>query len=176
MSRGRAETSCAHGVHIACTACAYTFQSGNPDLIHESGPEGDDHKFCRYPISETSNAVKKLIRVSLAIGAFLLVAGLLAYNALFPPVLTPPPIGRDLPAGFRVAEQVFQQRVEEQFNTGMRTSDLITELERQGFVISENIAQFEKSAFPCMLVWAIYWDDENGTATNLGAVYSGLCL
>ena len=117
-------------------------------------------------------------RIALVSGICVLLLAVLAYNALFSPFIQPPHIGQDLPSNFQAADQEFKQRVEDQLNTGMSVEKLLAELEQQGFNISETsqYALFEKSQFPCTLIWRIHWDDDSGTATNLTAIYGGSCL
>ena len=101
-----------------------------------------------------------------------------AYIELFSPFTIIPTLGRDLPENIEAANAEFERRVLAQYPLPFPQGELISELDAQGFAISEDIrmAEFTKQQFPCNLIWRIKWEIENSSIVELDAVYGGICL
>ena len=124
--------------------------------------------------------MKIIKRIAVGVGCIMLIIVAFGYNALFSPFVRPPPIGRDLPSNFRAADEEFQSRVSEQL-LGKDIAEIRSQLTEQGFEITDNVegrtfARFEKSSFPCTLVWNIHWEEQNGSVVDLKSLYGGICL
>lgn len=100
------------------------------------------------------------------------------YLLLFPPLPFPPEIGRGLPSAFSDADKEFARRVAIQFPMPITEAELAARLEDQEFTVDlkNGNAHFEKTRFPCTLIWRVYWKTLNGSASDLGSKYGGSCL
>jgi hypothetical protein len=93
---------------------------------------------------------------------------------------TVPPIIRSVTPGFFQhgvpnQEDAFRQRVKAAFPDTMAESDLIAQLQHQGFdgpfpTRSGKSVTFEHASFPCRLTWSISWHtEEPGLASKVDA-------
>ncbi|SFP20313.1 hypothetical protein SAMN04488056_1301 [Cohaesibacter marisflavi] len=100
------------------------------------------------------------------------------YLFLFPPLPRPPQIARGLPSDFAAADEEFRERVFAAYPLPLAVEELTAGLSEQGFSVDteNNFAIFEKSKFPCLLSWRIYWQAEGGSVSGLNSKYGGACL
>jgi hypothetical protein len=119
--------------------------------------------------------LRKMLFWGLALLALFFVGG---YFLLFPPLPIPPEIARGLPSNFVEADREFSRRVSTTFRLPLRVNELTARLGEQGFVVNVETgnALFEKSKFPCTLVWMIHWEAVDDTVSGLASQYGGRCL
>lgn len=132
------------------------------------------------------------------LGAFLafVAIAIAGYLLLFPPYPFPPEIGRNLPAVFTEADLEFQQRLSDRYPLPVKESELLLDLEKQGFEtvdiretglfklvekggqydLPDKMVSFEKQAFPCTLVWSVKWWATGDTVTRIDGKFYGICL
>jgi hypothetical protein len=97
---------------------------------------------------------------------------------------SPPPIGRNLPSQFAEARPVFNQRVTERFPTGSSEQALVTELRREGFVLTaisppdeyQSRATYTAGQIVCKATWTIVWGAADAKITAIAANYGAVCL
>ena len=104
------------------------------------------------------------------------IAIVLFYIILFPPFPLVPEIGRDLKSSLGAPGNEFENRVKERFRDPVLESLLVKDLIDQGFKVFDSQAFFEKTRFPCRLVWRTFWSESAGYATSINAVHSKVCL
>jgi hypothetical protein len=98
---------------------------------------------------------------------------------------SPPPIGRGLPSAFADARPVFDKRVRERFPVGTDAGQLLAELHREAFTITETSnpqnryrfsATYEAHQLVCNLSWTISWNAEKSMITDIAGGYGATCL
>ncbi len=106
---------------------------------------------------------------------FLIIGG---YLLLFPPLPLPPEIARKLPGNFAEADEEFGRRVSAAFPLPLSVDELTARLSEQGFLVDDanSYAKFEKSGFPCTLVWRVHWEATDGSINKLASRFGGVCL
>ncbi|MCP4316286.1 MAG: hypothetical protein GY789_09780 [Hyphomicrobiales bacterium] len=90
-----------------------------------------------------------------------------------------PELGRDLPSNsWEEASGEFDERVKAAFPPPTTVSDLVTQLQAQGFDVDENkqVARFEKSEVVCLLMWVIRWESKDGNVEDIVGHYGAGCL
>jgi hypothetical protein len=110
----------------------------------------------------------------------LTIAGVLAFSAWR--WMSIAPIARALPSNFAAAEIVFKERLRSQFSIGMPESEVVQELQVQGFGLpvsykDRKYMTFSTSSFPCDLTWSILWHaNKEGKITDIDGSYNATCL
>jgi len=89
-----------------------------------------------------------------------------------------PDLGRDLPPNFSDGERVFDQRVKARFPIGMSESELIAELQREGFDLRPSVddvqdASFVRSQLIFQTIWSVRWRATAGAVSEVWGVYGG---
>jgi hypothetical protein len=108
------------------------------------------------------------------------IAGVLAFSAWR--WMSVPPIARALPSNFASADIVFNERLRSKFSVGMAESELVHELQVQGFgspvsYKDRKYMTFSTGSFPCILTWSVLWHaNQEGKITDIDGSYSGTCL
>ncbi|MEJ6405163.1 hypothetical protein [Yoonia sp. 2307UL14-13] len=97
-----------------------------------------------------------------------------AYLLLFPPFPRVPEFGRGLPS--QTATAAFQERLRVAFPLPMTRNEIASGLIAQGFDVSKDVATFEKTRFPCTLIWRIWWETEGEAVTDISAMHGSRCL
>ena len=96
-----------------------------------------------------------------------------------------PEIGRNLPPAWDDANHAFDARVQERFPVGSSEAALVTELKREGFIVSDSkvepetyksIALYDRPGLPCRLTWRVLWASEDSKISAIAGHYGGVCL
>ena len=122
-----------------------------------------------------SGMLRKILIWGLTLLALILAGG---YLLLFPPLPIPPQIASGLPSNFAEADEEFGRRVFAAFPLPLAVDHLTARLSEQGFSVNTeaNYAIFEKSKFPCTLIWRIHWESEDDSVSEITSKYGGACL
>jgi hypothetical protein len=92
-----------------------------------------------------------------------------------------PPIARDLPSNIAAADIEFKERLRSRFSIGMAESDLVRDLQAQGFrspvsYRDTKYVTFSTISIPCELTWSVGWRaDPEGKITDIDGSYSATC-
>jgi hypothetical protein len=92
-----------------------------------------------------------------------------------------PPIARNLPSNIAAADIDFKERVKSQFEVGIAESDLVRDLQAQGFqppvsYRDSKYATFSRNSILCELTWSVLWHaDQQGKITDIDGSYSATC-
>jgi hypothetical protein len=92
-----------------------------------------------------------------------------------------PLIARDLLSNIAAADIEFKERLKSQFLVGMGESELIRDLQAQGFrppVSCRDVKYetFSMTSIPCELTWSVSWRaDPEGKIINIDGSYSATC-
>jgi hypothetical protein len=107
----------------------------------------------------------------LAVLGILAAVFLAAAYVLFPPHLSPflPQLARGLPRDFETGQAEFTRRLRARFPVGSAETDLLRELEAQGFRNhfedrSRRYTDIEKRGLPCNVLWRVLWRIDDSTA------------
>jgi hypothetical protein len=79
-------------------------------------------------------------------------------------------------------KSVFQKRIRSAFPTGISESELIRNLQGQGFTDplpfkDKRYVKFSEGSFPCLLTWTITWQaGEQGGASEINGDLRRSCL
>jgi hypothetical protein len=79
------------------------------------------------------------------------------------------------------ADIEFKERLKSQFSVGMAESDLVRDLQAQGFrppvsYRGAKYATFSMTSIPCELTWSVGWRaDPEGKITDIDGSYSATC-
>ncbi len=93
-----------------------------------------------------------------------------------------PSIADHLPSSFSEGDQVFKQRVLEQFGQEKSSQSLKKRLQDMKFDVAQNsdgqmMASYEENHMVCTLMWRIFWSSQkDDEIKNLGAMYGSSCL
>jgi hypothetical protein len=94
---------------------------------------------------------------------------------------TIPRIARNLPSNIAAADMQFKERLRSQFPVGMAESDLVHDLNDQGFrpplsFRDTKYATFSTTSIPCELTWAVIWHvDQESKVIDVDGSYSASC-
>lgn len=88
-----------------------------------------------------------------------------------------PEIARGLPATYAEGEKIFDARLKARFPVGTSETDIVEELKRQGFSISEGprgrFATFIEKRLVVSNVWNVGWEADNGMLSMVWGIYGG---
>jgi hypothetical protein len=96
-----------------------------------------------------------------------------------------PPIGRNLPSSSIDENHAFDARVQERFPIGSSEAALITELEHEGFTLSDSkvepeiyksMALYDRPGLPCRRTWRVLWKSEDAKISAIAGHYGEVCL
>jgi hypothetical protein len=96
-----------------------------------------------------------------------------------------PDLGRNLPSDFADANHAFDARIQDRFPIGSSEAALLTELEQEGFVVSDStvdpatyksVAIYDRPGLPCRLTWRVFWSSEDSKISAISGHYGGVCL
>lgn len=122
--------------------------------------------------------MKKLIKILKLVVLIITVAMCVLYFAMYDTRFTVPELAEIPTSNFEEGEKIFHDRVEKKFAIGTPIAEVVAELEKQGFKVSQDrgYARYEKQSFPCTLVWQIVWKGNIEKITHINATFSGVCL
>jgi hypothetical protein len=92
-----------------------------------------------------------------------------------------PPIARDLPSNIAAAEIEFKERLKSRYLVGTTDSDLVRDLQAQGFrppvsYRDRKYATFCTTSIPCKLTWTVVWHvDQESKVHDVDGSYSATC-
>lgn len=106
----------------------------------------------------------------------LIVIFVAGYFLLFPPFPRIPELGRGLPS--QTASETFEERVRAALPLPAKRDDVVSRLAAEGFDVDAEgeAAQFEKTRFPCTLIWQIWWETDGDFVTEISAMHGSRCL
>jgi hypothetical protein len=108
-----------------------------------------------------------------------MIAAILAFQVLH--WSSVPPIARNLPSKISVADTEFKGRLKSRYPVGMAESDLVHDLNEQGFrppvsYRDSKYTTFSRASIPCELTWTVIWHaDPEGKLIDVEGSYSAAC-
>ena len=95
---------------------------------------------------------------------------------------SPPPIGSELPGNQALARALFDQRVKARFPVTSAESQMVEELRRERFKVTESSDASRRSKAIrdiqglCRRTWTISWTARAGQITDVAGAYGEVCL
>jgi hypothetical protein len=92
-----------------------------------------------------------------------------------------PPIARNLPSNIAAANIEFKERLKSRFAVGLAESELMSDLDEQGFrppvsYRDTKYTTFTATSIPCELTWTVIWRaDQENKITSIDGSYSAAC-
>jgi hypothetical protein len=106
-------------------------------------------------------------------GAFLALAYVFAYGDFQP---RPSRLTAGLPSNFETARIEFDGRIKRAFPPGTPEADLVSALAKSGFETSEaRTASLTQPDGPCLLVWYVSWEANQGALREVMGIYGDRC-